>query len=105
MAVLKMLRRAGFTAIEARDGSAAMEVIRGHKSHIDVLFLDVTLPGIPSRDVLEEARRLRPGMNLVVTSAYSRDSAEETLRGKVEHFLRKPYQVSDLINLVRQTLP
>ena len=102
--VSNLLRKARFSVIEASDGSAALEAIRAHKSPIDILFLDITLPGTPSRTVFEEARRLRRDMSLIVTSAYSQDVAEERLGGKIKCFLRKPYRLNDLMDLVQQTL-
>jgi two-component system, cell cycle sensor histidine kinase and response regulator CckA len=104
LAVSKMLDKTGFSVIEASDGSAALEAIRAHESPIDVLFLDITLPGTPSREVYEEARRLRPRMSLIVTSAYSKALAEETLGGTIERFIRKPYRLNDLTALIRQSL-
>jgi len=103
-AVSKMLHRSGFSVIETRDGSAALEAIRALKSPIEVLLLDITLPGNPSREVLDEARRLRPEMRVIATSAFSKDVAVETLQGRVEGFIRKPYRLGDLIDLVRHTL-
>ena len=99
-----MLRKGGFSVIEASDGSGALEVIRAHESSIDVLFLDITLPGAPSREVLEEAKRLRPEMGVIVTSAYTENVAAETLQGRVESFIRKPYRFNDVVELIRRAL-
>ncbi|HXK04170.1 MAG TPA: PAS domain-containing protein [Verrucomicrobiae bacterium] len=99
----KMLRRSGFSVLEAADGTEAVAVIRGD-SPIDVLLLDVTLPGTPSRDVLAEARRLRPAMRVIVTSAYGPEVAAASLHTEVERFIRKPYSLHDLVGLIRQTL-
>ena len=74
------------------------------KNPIDVLFLDLNLPGAPCRQVFEEAKQVRPEMKLIVTSAYSEDMAAASLQGKVEHFLRKPYQLRELVDLLRQVL-
>ena len=49
LATGKMLRRVGFCVIEASDGSSALELFRAHKDEIDLMLLDVTLPGISSR--------------------------------------------------------
>ncbi|HTP34006.1 MAG TPA: PAS domain-containing protein [Candidatus Acidoferrales bacterium] len=102
-ATAKMLRKSGFSVLEAADGTEAIAVIRGD-SPIDVLLLDVTLPGAPSRDVLVEARRLRPAMRVIVTSAYGPEVAAASLRAEVERFIRKPYLLHDLVGLIRQTL-
>jgi DNA-binding NtrC family response regulator len=98
-----MLHRAGLSVIEAIDGSAALEAIRSPKSTIHVILLDMTIPGAPSREVFEEAKRLRPDISLIVTSAYGEDVAEEKL-GKVERFIRKPYRINDLLDLIRQAI-
>jgi PAS domain S-box-containing protein len=100
--ISKLIRRAGYSVIEAGDGSAALDLIRAHQNHIDVLILDITLPGASSREVFEEASRLRPGMRVIVSSAYSADMAAASLAGRVEHFIRKPYRLDDLMTLIRQ---
>jgi PAS domain S-box-containing protein len=102
-ATVKMLRRSGLCVLEASDGTTAIAAIRGDIA-IDVLLLDVTLPGTSSREVLAEARRRRPAMRAIVTSAYSEEFALASLQAHVERFIRKPYSLRDLVGLVRQTL-
>jgi chemotaxis methyl-accepting protein methylase/chemotaxis response regulator CheB/signal transduction histidine kinase len=102
--VSKMLQKMGSSVIEAMDGSAALNLIRAHKDHIDILLLDITLPGASSREVFEEAKRLRPGMKVIATSAYSEEMAAATLAGKADRFLRKPYRLSDLADSIRELL-
>jgi DNA-binding NtrC family response regulator len=98
-----MLHNAGLCVIEAIDGSAALEAIQSSRRTIDVLLLDMTLPGASSREVVEEAKRLRPAMGLIITSAYGEEVAVEILGG-VECFIRQPYRINDLLNLIRQTI-
>jgi DNA-binding NtrC family response regulator len=102
--VARLLRSTGFSVLEASDGSAALDVIREHNTGIEFLLLDVTLPGASSHAVLEEATRLRPKMKVIVTSAYSKDAAAASLQANVVHFLRKPYKVGDLVDMVRRTI-
>ena len=103
-AVVKILSEKGFSVIETSDGFSALKAIQMHKNRIDVLFLDLNLPGAPSREVFEEAKRVRPEMKLIVTSAYSEDTATASLLGRVDHFLRKPYQLRKLIEMISQVL-
>ena len=102
-AVSKMLRKKGFSVIEASDGSAALELIRA-QDPIDVLILDITLPGASSREVLEEAKRLRPNMRAIVTSAHSREVAVTSLADRIDYFIRKPFRSTDLIDMIRSAL-
>jgi two-component system, cell cycle sensor histidine kinase and response regulator CckA len=103
-AASKMLRKAGYSVLEAADGSTALDRVRSERNPIDVLLLDVTLPGTPSCDVLEEARRLRPETRVIVTSAHSAEMAAAALHGRFERFIRKPYRLGDLAEMIREEL-
>jgi len=106
-AVSKMLRKQGLAVIEAGDGSAALEVIRAEtpKDHLDVLLLDITLPGASSRQVYDAAKRLRPGMAVIVTSAKSQELAAASLSAEITCFLRKPFGLAELLDKIQEVLP
>jgi two-component system cell cycle sensor histidine kinase/response regulator CckA len=102
LAVSKMLRKAGFSVIEAGDGTTAANLFRANKRKIDVVLLDMTLPGMSGREVLEELRTIQPGVKVILTTAFSQASAlssigEQHLWG----FVRKPYKLSELTSLLR----
>ncbi len=100
--VSKMLQRKGFNVIQASDGSSALELIRAVYRPIDAMLLDITLPGVSSREVFEEANRLRPDLTVILTSAYSQESVAASFNGlAIEHFLRKPFRADDLIRLLQ----
>ena len=104
LAVSKLLQRRGFSVIQASDGSSALELIRTRQDRIDAMLLDVTLPGASSREVLEEAERLRPDLVTILTSAYSYESIRGNFAGlRAEHFIRKPFRVDELANLMQET--
>jgi CheY-like chemotaxis protein len=101
--VSKMLRKTGFTVIEANNGSAALDLIRTHKDAMDVLLLDISLPGASSREVFEEAKRLRPDLAVIVTSANSQETAAVSLCAeRIERFIRKPYSFLNLVDMIRE---
>ena len=103
-AISKILRGSGYSVIEATDGTAALGLIRGPGDVIDVLLLDVTLPGASSREIVEEAVRLRPNMAVIVTSANSREMAASVLQRPVEHFIQKPFRLRSLVDLIQNVL-
>jgi CheY-like chemotaxis protein len=105
LAVSKMLRKSGFRVIEAIDGSSALELVRTHEDDIDLMLLDVTLPGVSSREVFEEARFRRPKLKVILTSAYSRETVDASFAGlRVERFIRKPFQIVDLMGMLQDVL-
>jgi PAS domain S-box-containing protein len=104
-AVSKMLRKSGFRVIEANDGSSALELIRTCDHEIDLMLLDVTLPGVSSREVVEQARVTRPNLKVILTSAYGRETVEISFAGlRVDYFIRKPFQIADLMSLLQEVL-
>jgi CheY-like chemotaxis protein len=101
-AVVKGLGRSGFFVLEASDGAGALKVIRSDPGRIDSILLDIVLPGkISSRAVFEEARRIKPGVKIILTSAYTEETAMAAF-GEIhgEHFLRKPFHFADLVKLL-----
>ena len=103
--VSKMLSRRGFSVVGAGDGSAAVDLLRSHPREIDIILLDMTLPGTPSREVIAEAQRTRPAVKVVLTSAYSREMVAQSIDAPiVRGFIRKPFQFGDLLKLLRTTL-
>ena len=103
LAVSKLLQRRGYSVIQASNGSAALELIRNHENQIDAMLLDFTLPGVSSREVLAEAKQLRPDLLAILTSAYSRENVAASLAGlAVENFIRKPFHIEDLLVLLQE---
>jgi PAS domain S-box-containing protein len=105
LAVSKLLRKRGFSIMEAGDGTAALELIRAYRDTISVVLLDVTLPGKSSREVFEEAKRIQPGVQVILTSAYGPETVASSFPGlPFARFIRKPYAPRDLVLAIRDTL-
>jgi PAS domain S-box-containing protein len=103
LAVSKMLRKNGFHVLEAGDGKAAVELFRTNAREIDVVLLDLTLPGLSGREVLRELRNIRPTTKVILTTAYSEHTALTSLGDQEPSvYIRKPYRLRDLIHLVRR---
>jgi two-component system cell cycle sensor histidine kinase/response regulator CckA len=101
IAVSKMLRKRGFTVLEAVDGRHALEVLRTHMDDLTVILLDVTLPGVASTDVLREVRMLRPDLQVILTSAYGEQKVAAMFAGLGSNrFLRKPYRQTEILKLL-----
>jgi PAS domain S-box-containing protein len=99
------LRKKGFEVIEAADGTSAIQLIRTHLQEFDVILLDITLPGASSLQVFQEVRLAHPDGKIIFTSAYSRETSEASLAGlKIERFIRKPFQLVDLIGMLTEAL-
>ena len=83
------LTRLGYVVHEAGDGQSALALI-DEVSGIDLLFTDVILPGgMSGLDLARQARRRRPGLKVLYTTGYARD----TVLGEDESaVIEKPYR-------------
>jgi DNA-binding response OmpR family regulator len=98
-----MLQKERFSVIEAGDGTTAAKLFRVNESRIDVILLDVTIPGMSGREIIEELRRIRPDVKVILTSAFSQDRAVSLTGGHHQWgFIRKPYQFSELTSLLQK---
>jgi len=105
LAVGEMLRRRGFKVFEAADGLSAISLLRANVGNIDLIFLDLTIPGASSREVVEEAAQVRPDIRVILTSAYSQEMVTSMVRApQIRSFIRKPFQLGDLVKTLENVL-
>jgi two-component system cell cycle sensor histidine kinase/response regulator CckA len=104
-AAAKALRRSGFQVLEAANGSAAIDVVRANGSKIDVMLLDLTIPGSSSDEVVSEYAKVRSEAKVILTSAYSEETTRKTVNvPQVRGFIRKPFHLGVLVETLRNTL-
>jgi PAS domain S-box-containing protein len=104
-AVVKLLRKRGFEVFDAADGTAAIRLLRADGAKIDAVLLDMTLPGASSYDVIAEAATARPDIKVILTSAYTEETAVGAFSApQIRGFIRKPFQLEDLLKMVRSSL-
>lgn len=98
------LRELGFTVLEAHDGPAALRILE-HHPEVKLLFTDVGLPGIDGRQLVDEARKRRPGLRVLFTTGYARNAIvhQGRLDAGVE-LLTKPFTRAQLATRVREVL-
>jgi len=105
IAAAKILSAHSCSVVEAPDGTTALSLVREHWRDLGAILLDITLPGASSGDVFAEARRLRPDIKVVVTSAYGRTKVDECFPGmEIDAFIRKPYRLAELAALISAVL-
>jgi PAS domain S-box-containing protein len=99
--VARHLGALGYHVLEAENGAAAMAILRS-EARIDVLFTDVVMPGTTGVDLAHEARTLRPGLKVLLTSGFAdflqEDGNPAPLPGPL---LSKPYRRQDLARALR----
>lgn len=103
IAVSRMLRKRGLSVIEADDGAIGANLYQNMAAEIDAVLLDLTLPGMFGREVLERMRRIRPDVKVILTSGFSRERALFLIGGECPWaYIKKPYQFDELSSLIRK---
>jgi CheY-like chemotaxis protein len=101
----EILRRVGYSVLEAADGAAALEVARRHEGRIHLLVTDMVMPGMSGRDLAERLRALRDALPVLYISGYVQDaSARAALASEHSAFVAKPFTPELLTDRVRELL-
>jgi CheY-like chemotaxis protein len=104
-AVAKMLRRTGAAVFEAANGSVAIDLLHDLGDRIDLVLLDVTIPGPSSQQVLATAMQAKPDLKVILTSAYGKEEVAASMSVPiVRGFIRKPFRSGDLIKALQECL-
>jgi putative two-component system response regulator len=100
---LKMILRPFFNLYSVDNPDVAMQLIREQK--IDLVTLDLKLPRRQGMDLLQEIKREREDVEVIIITGYgSLQSAMEGIRYGAAAYLLKPFNVTELIEVINQTL-
>ncbi len=98
-----LLRREGFRPIAARTGEEAL--LAAEREPIDLVLLDLMLPGMSGMEVLKQLRGRDPEQVVIVVTAYSSiESAIEAMRVGAFHYIPKPFKNEEVLLTIRKGL-
>ncbi|MEX5219155.1 MAG: HD domain-containing phosphohydrolase [Nitrospiraceae bacterium] len=100
---LKVILRPFFTIHAAESAQAALQVLK--QQHIDLITLDQKLPDRQGIDLLQDIKQEYTDIEVIIITGYgSLKSAMEGIRHGAAGYLLKPFNVTELITLINQTL-
>ena len=100
-----LLERHGYSVLTAVSGEEALEIYRGRGDQVDLVVLDLGMPGMGGEKCLAELIRLDPDVRVLVASGYALEAqAEDVLRAGAKAFVSKPYHLDELVRRARQVL-
>src|SRR6267143_1543960 len=104
-AAQEMLQRLGYRPILASNGTDAVELFKTNLGHIDLVILDVVMPGLSGPAVYSQMAAIQPDLRVVFATGYTAETASlnSTLEKGVP-ILQKPYSMKNLGQIVRSTL-
>ena len=97
------LKNRGYQVISASDGEKALELIRSVLP--DLVFLDVAMPKVGGLQVLEEIRRSKLDVAVIMMTAFGSESiAVEAMRHGADDYLPKPFEPSGFEAVLERTV-
>jgi len=102
-----LLTRSGCTVAIAHDGAQALEIINQRAGQIDLILLDMTMPGMSTADVVRGIRLLDTRVPILLNSGYTSGEVVKQMLddGSVQGFLGKPYDLQQLMESILPLLP
>jgi DNA-binding response OmpR family regulator len=104
----RALERAGYDALEAADGRAALEVLRLQDGRVDVIVTDIVMPDMEGIELIMSLRKTHPSLPVIAMSGGGRSSPHGYLQiargaGAVS-VLAKPFEIQTLLTTVKALL-
>jgi two-component system, cell cycle sensor histidine kinase and response regulator CckA len=98
-----VLEGQGFRVLQAEDGKSAIKTFS--ENHVDLVILDMIMPGMKGEEVLKSLRTISPEVKVVVSSGFMSEEQRDRLKEfGIEDFLDKPYREEDVISSIRRIL-
>jgi two-component system, cell cycle sensor histidine kinase and response regulator CckA len=104
-AISDILEDQGMQLLMAADGQTAIQLLQEYSEEIDLVLLDLSMPGMGGDEVLQEMRKINPTIRVILSSGYDKNDVLHRLRGQsLSGFIQKPYTLEALIEIVQKNL-
>lgn len=101
----RILTKAGYTVLTAGTGQEALDVYRREGKRIALTILDLIMPEMDGRACLDRILDINPQARIVIASGYAAEGlANGSVEGKVKGFVGKPFDLRELLRIVREVL-
>lgn len=98
----ELLSLAGYTVLTAASGEEALDVLRENGERVDLIIMDVMMPGMGGSKCLQEVLKIYPEMKVMMASGFMEDKKKsEILHSGAVAFIGKPYRINDLNEKIR----
>ena len=102
----EMLRQLGYQVLIARNGEEAVHVYGDHPGKIDLVIMDMIMPGGGGGPAVDKISKINPDVKVILSSGYSLNGMIKEVLGKSANrtFIQKPFMLSELSQKIRAML-
>ena len=100
-ALAASLRDEGYHALWAQDADEAIASVRAHK--VDIIFMDICLPGLNGVEVYKAVKKMRPAAKTVMmTGFFVQDLVNAAISAGAYDVIYKPFTMDDILKVIRK---
>lgn len=100
-----ILEKFGYAVLVANSGERAIDIYKSKNQQIDLVVLDLNMPGMGGQKCLIELVRINPDVKVVVASGFCPHGQLKQLMSKgATCYIQKPYMIEDILKSVRKAL-
>jgi len=101
----EILQALGYKVLPAVSGKEALEIYKNKKDAIDMVILDMIMPGMGGGETYDNLKRINPDIKVLLSSGYSiSGQAAEILERGCDGFIQKPFKLRQLSIKIREIL-
>jgi two-component system cell cycle sensor histidine kinase/response regulator CckA len=98
--LLAVLARFNYRVLVATDGLEGVELYRAHGERIDLVLLDLSMPGLSGIEVLAQLQSINPAVCVVILTGFAEDNPA---LAEIE-LVHKPFRVDELIGVIKRVI-
>jgi two-component system cell cycle sensor histidine kinase/response regulator CckA len=100
---LRFLLKDRYNVHIAENGFKALEILKNKR--IDTVTLDLSIPGIHGRTILNEIKKTQPNVEIILVSGYSLSKwFESSLPNSIYKYIPKPFDCSEMLTAISSSL-
>jgi PAS domain S-box-containing protein len=103
--VSDIIKDHGYTAVCAGSGEQAVNMLQEHNGNIDLVLLDMVMPGMDGAETFYALRETHPRVRVLLTTGFAEgDRCAALIKQGALGLVRKPYKSQDLLYQIRRVL-
>jgi CheY-like chemotaxis protein len=100
-----MLNKIGYEVLTAGSGEKALALYQANRDDIDLIILDLVMPGMSGGETYDRLRDLNPDIRVILSSGYTIDGqAQAILNRGCNGFIQKPFDLNTLSQKIKDLL-
>ena len=100
-----ILESLGYKVQDVNNGEDAVRIYRENKATVDLVVLDMIMPGLSGSETFDRIREINPSAKVILSSGYSlNDQAQQIMDRGCRGFVQKPFNIAHISRKVREVL-